>query len=90
MQKSQLNFNIAYYRIVFVLIKLHIDFSFTFYQLYDRLMPMIKQKYKISDDVLYSKCLEYDECNITAEQLGASDDYSIPLHAPVSLQNINL
>lgn len=54
-----------------------------FNKFHDGLMSVLYVKYQKEDEYLFCKLKELEECNLTANELGASASYSIPFHAAV-------
>ena len=53
--------------------------------LHDRIIPHVRFYKRDLDRVFYEKCKDLADMDVTAEQLGGSHDYPIPLTAAVSL-----
>lgn len=52
--------------------------------LHEHIFRLIYTQYEEDDEIIYKKCLELSALKVTADQLGALEDYAIPLPAAVS------
>lgn len=53
--------------------------------LHDQIYQLILTQFQNEDDMLYKKCHELAAQKVTADQLGAIEDYAIPLPSAVSI-----
>lgn len=54
-----------------------------FAYLHEHIFRLVCVKFKKDDEDIYKKCLELSALKVTADQLGAIEDYAIPLPAAV-------
>lgn len=57
--------------------------------LHEHIFGLICTQFQAEDEMIYKKSHELSTLKVTADQLGALEDYAIPLPAAVSIYNIN-
>jgi hypothetical protein len=66
-------------------------FRILFHKIHDILLPNIKMKFSDEDKNFFEKCKFFSDVQVSAEQFGADENYSIPLCAAVNVHlQINL
>lgn len=53
--------------------------------LHEKIYALIRLQFAEEDEMIYNKCKELAALKVTADQLGASEEYAIPLPAAVCL-----